>query len=148
WYSSSNRAPAVEHGGVRMIHVARLLTCLLPLILASACCAEPQTVLFRSADGATEIVGYLFKPTTPGPHPAIVMLHGRAGPYSANDNVNCTFVSRTARSVCSASTLSRRHAMWGEFWAARGMLALLPDSFGPRGKAHGFARFSHGDAER
>ena len=28
------------------------------------------------------------------------------------------------------------------------MLALLPDSFGPRGKAHGFGRFTHDDPDR
>ena len=38
--------------------------------------------------------------------------------------------------------------MWGEFWAARGVLAILPDSFGPRGKAHGFGRFTHDDPDR
>jgi carboxymethylenebutenolidase len=38
--------------------------------------------------------------------------------------------------------------MWGEFWAARGVIALLPDSFGPRGMGHGFGRFTHGDPER
>ena len=128
--------------------LARIIACALPLFSASAARAEPQTVFFKSADGATEIVGYLFKPTTPGPHPAIVLMHGRAGPYSANDNAGCTFVGRGARSACNASTLSKRHVMWGEFWAARGVLALLPDSFGPRGKAHGFGRFSHGDPDR
>jgi dienelactone hydrolase len=128
--------------------LARIIACALPLFSASAARAEPQTVFFKSADGATEIVGYLFKPTTPGPHPAIVLMHGRAGPYSANDNAGCTFVGRGARSACNASTLSKRHVMWGEFWAARGVLALLPDSFGPRGKAHGFGRFSHGDRDR
>jgi dienelactone hydrolase len=127
--------------------LARVVACALPL-LSSAARAEPETVFFRSADGVTQIVGYLFKPATPGPHPAIVLLHGRAGPYSANDNANCTFVSRGASSTCNASTLSKRHVMWGKFWAARGLLALLPDSFGPRGKAHGFGRFSHGDPDR
>ena len=48
--------------------------------------AEPETVYFKSADGQTEIAGYLFKPRAPGPRPAIVLLHGRAGPYSANVN--------------------------------------------------------------
>jgi carboxymethylenebutenolidase len=110
--------------------------------------AEPETVYFKSADGQTEIAGYLFKPKGPGPHPAIVLLHGRAGPYSANFNKDCTSVARGLNSSCSAATLSKRHMMWGEFWAARGVLALLPDSFGPRGKAHGFGRFSHGDPER
>jgi len=102
----------------------------------------------KSADGASDIVGYLYRPAGPGPHPAIVLLHGRAGLYSANDNASCTFVGRGASSPCNAATLSRRHAMWGEFWAARGVIALLPDSFGPRGKAHGFGRFTHDDPER
>jgi dienelactone hydrolase len=99
-------------------------------------------------DGKTDIVAYLYMPSGPSPHPAMVMLHGRAGPYSANHNADCSYVGRTVVSACGADTLSKRHAMWGEYWAARGYLALLPDSFGPRGKAHGFPRFSHGDSER
>jgi carboxymethylenebutenolidase len=131
--------------------IARLACVLvgaLSVLSSSPSRAEPETVFFRSADGVTEIAGYLFKPATPGPHPAIVLLHGRAGAYSANDNADCTFVSRGKSSTCNASTLSKRHVMWGKFWADRGVLALLPDSFGPRGKAHGFGRFSHGDADR
>jgi carboxymethylenebutenolidase len=76
------------------------------------------------------------------------MLHGRAGPYSANDNAGCTFVARSTPSPCNATTLSKRHQMWGQFWADRGYFALLPDSFGPRGKAHGFGRFTHHDPDR
>jgi carboxymethylenebutenolidase len=120
------------------------------LISLSAAMASPlpETVYFPSADGQTEIVGYLFRPATPGPHPAVVMLHGRAGPYSSNDNAACTLVSRAAASACNAATLSKRHLMWGDYWSARGYVALLPDSFGPRGKAHGFGRFTHDDPER
>ena len=51
--------------------------CLVPADAA----AEPATVYFASADGQTQLVGYLFAPATSGPHPAVVMLHGRAGPY-------------------------------------------------------------------
>ena len=44
-----------------------------------------ERVTFPSADGATMLVGYLFRPQ--GPHaakmPAVVMMHGRAGVYSA-----------------------------------------------------------------
>lgn len=55
---------------------------------------DANTVYFPSGDGQTELVGYVFKPAGRGPFPAIVMLHGRAGPYSANVNASCTFVRR------------------------------------------------------
>jgi dienelactone hydrolase len=129
-------------------HIARIFALAVTLLAASAALAAPETVYFMSADGKTEIVGYLFSPIGPAPHPAMVMLHGRAGPYSTNDNATCTFVARAVDSPCNANTLSKRHVMWGEYWVARGYLALLPDSFGPRGKAHGFPRFSHGDPDR
>jgi carboxymethylenebutenolidase len=108
----------------------------------------PQTVYFPSQDGKTELVGYLFAPSGRGPHPAVVMLHGRAGPYSSNVNRDCTFVTRTGRSPCNASTLSKRHVQWGRFWSERGYLALHVDSFGPRGKAHGFGCGTHDDPQR
>ncbi len=118
------------------------------MLLISSAAAEPQTVHFRSADGSTEIVGYLFRPTAAGAHPAVVMLHGRSGPYSSNDNQSCTTVSPNTASPCNAATLSKRHMMWGRYWSDRGYLALLPDSFGPRGKAGGFGRFTHDDPDR
>jgi dienelactone hydrolase len=118
------------------------------LIAASPAFAEPATVYFPSADGKTQLVGYLFMPTTPGPHPAVVMLHGRGGPYSLNNNKECTLVAEGTQSACNAATLSKRHRSWGEYWAAHGFVALLPDSFGPRGKGHGFGRHTHGDADR
>jgi len=110
--------------------------------------AEPATVYFPSADGRNELVGYLFAPQTQGPHPAVVMLHGRAGPYSSNISEQCTLVAKGLSSPCNAASLSKRHMAWGEYWAERGYLALLPDSFGPRNKAHGFERFSHGEPDR
>lgn len=104
------------------------------LLLATAVdAAGPETVTFRSRDGVTALTGYLFWPTTPGPHPAVVMLHGRAGPYSAR-----------AHGVYDAATLSQRHQAWGQFWAERGYLALHVDSFGPRGYPGGFPRYSYG----
>ncbi len=117
-------------------------------LLASPAHADPSTVYFPSADGKTKLVGYLFTPTTPGPHPAVVMLHGRAGPYSANNNKDCTLVADGTQSACNASTLSKRHRSWGEYWAEHGFVALLPDSFGPRGKGRGFGRFTHGEPDR
>jgi dienelactone hydrolase len=110
--------------------------------------AQPATVYFASGDGTTQLVGSVFAPLNSGPHPAVVMLHGRAGPYSANINEDCTLVARDVSSPCNASSLSRRHEAWGNYWADHGYLALLPDSFGPRNKAHGFGRFSHDDPDR
>lgn len=91
-------------------------------------------VTFPSADGRTRLVGYLFKPERMRvPRvPAVVMMHGRAGAYSSG-----------ADGVYDASTLSRRHAMWGGFWAERGYIAVLVDGFGPRGYPQGFPRFSY-----
>lgn len=93
--------------------------------------AVPATVTFPSRDGTT-LTGYVFSPTGAGPHPAVVMLHGRAGPYSA-----------AARGVYGAETLSQRHRAWGEFWAAHGYVAVHVDSFGPRGYAAGFPAQSY-----
>ncbi len=117
-------------------------------LFAADAVAVPETVYFASADGRTQLVGYLFLPPTAGPHPAVVMLHGRGGPYSSNVNQGCTLVAKDKRSPCNASALSKRHAAWGAYWAGRGYLALLPDSFGPRNKGHGFGRFTHGDPDR
>lgn len=130
-------------------HAAVAGLSLLALLLSrSAFAAAPETVYFTSGDG-TELTGYLFKPAGKGPFPAIVMLHGRGGPYSSNVNKDCSLVARTApASPCNAGSLSKRHMMWGNYWAERGYVALLPDSFGPRGKAHGFGRHTHDDADR
>ena len=110
--------------------------------------AEPATVYFASADGRTQLVGYLFAPPTEGPHPAVVMLHGRGGPYSSNISKGCALVAKDDSSPCNASSLSKRHVAWGTYWTEHGYLALLPDSFGPRNKGHGFERFTHDDPDR
>jgi len=94
----------------------------------------PERVSFASLDRGTTLVGYLFKP--PGPVasrlPAVVMMHGRAGPYSDRAN-----------GVYDATTLSMRHKAWSREWADAGYLALLVDGFGPRGYPQGFPRFSY-----
>lgn len=92
----------------------------------------PETVHFPSADGSTSLTGYLFVPASAGAHPGVVLLHGRGGPYSS-----------LARGVYSAATLSRRHLAWSQFWERRGYVALLVDSFGPRGHPGGFPRGSY-----
>lgn len=104
------------------------------VIIACAMATEPKTVHFGSADQRTKLVGYLFEPEGPGPHAAIVLLHGRSGAYSS-----------LAHGVYTAATLSKRHKEWGQFWAARNYLALLVDSFGPRGYPAGFPKGSHAE---
>jgi Dienelactone hydrolase and related enzymes len=93
-----------------------------------------ETVHFRSGDGQTDLIGYVFRPSGPGPHAAVVMLHGRGGAYSS-----------LARGIYNADTLSKRHEFWGEFWAGKGYIALLVDSFGPRGYWQGFPKSSYDD---
>lgn len=110
--------------------------------------APPQTVHFTAADGRTELVAYLFAPEGAGRHPAVIMLHGRSGPYGANVNTDCKQVSPGQESPCNATTLSKRHAMWGAYWVQHGYAALLVDSFGPRGRAHGYGRHTHEAADR
>ena len=93
-----------------MVAVYRCFGVLALIFALDAAAAQlPDTVSFPSRDGKTQLTGYLFKPGGAGPHPAIVMLHGRAGPFSTG-----------TKGIYTAQTLSRRHQAWGEFWAARG----------------------------
>ncbi len=94
----------------------------------------PERVSFPSADGATMLTGYLFRPQTqPAAQvPAVVMMHGRRGVYSSLANGNY-----------SSATISRRHQEWGHIWARQGYIALLVDGFGPRGYPKGFPGFSY-----
>jgi len=113
---------------------SKLALTLFAFSIAAAAAPGIQTVHFPSADGQTKLVGYVFAPSSSGRHPAVVMLHGRSGPYSS-----------LAKGNYSAETLSKRHKEWGNFWAERGYVAILVDSFGPRGYASGFAAGSYKD---
>jgi len=94
-----------------------------------------ERVSFMSADGEHHITGYLFSPAgSEAKHPAIVMLHGRGGAYSS-----------LANGKYDASTLSKRHKMWGRIWAGRGYSALMVDDFGPLGHPAGFGRGTYED---
>jgi carboxymethylenebutenolidase len=94
----------------------------------------PKTVHFMSDDGKTRLVGYLWLPQGRGPYPAVVMMHGRHGAYSS-----------LAHGVYDAETLTKRHKMWGEFWAENGYVALHVDGFGPRNYPAGFAKGTYSD---
>jgi dienelactone hydrolase len=99
--------------------------------------ALPDRVTFRSLDDRTTLIGYVYTPR-PGadrpaaPAPAVVMMHGRGGAYSS-----------LANAKFDATTISQRHQMWGELWAAQGYVAILVDGFGPRGYPHGFPQHSY-----
>ncbi len=95
--------------------------------------ALPEHVTFMSLDNQTTLVGYVFAPRGKATRmPAIVMMHGRAGAYSSEANGRY-----------DASTLSKRHRMWGDLWVDQGYVAILVDGFGPRGYPQGFPRFSY-----
>lgn len=94
---------------------------------------DVRRVSFPSADGRTQLVGYLLEPQGRGaPEPAIVLMHGRSGAYS-----------KGADGDYSARTLRRRDIGWARFWRDRGYAVLLVDSFGPRGYPQGFAAGTH-----
>ncbi len=99
---------------------------------------QPQTVNFGSADGKTWLIGYVFMPTQPRAErsPAVVMMHGRQGAYSANVKNSGPY---------NASTLTKRHKMWGQHWSAMGYVAVLVDSFTPRGFPAGFGQGTYED---
>jgi dienelactone hydrolase len=63
-----------------------------------------------------ELVGRLYRPEGQGPFPAIVMLHGCSGLWGKGGEPTASF------------------AFWAEHFRARGYVALLLDSFGPRGE--------------
>src|ERR1700722_12841149 len=122
----------------RAMRIFREQRCMAVCLFLSfrVCFAEaiPKTVHFQSEDRKTNLVGYVFEPSTAGRHAAIVLLHGRAGCYSS-----------AAHGVHTSGTLSKRHKQWGDFWADRGYLAILVDSFSPRGYPKGFPRGSYED---
>ncbi|NSL53894.1 dienelactone hydrolase family protein [Uliginosibacterium aquaticum] len=90
----------------------------LELLSSPAQAATPVPVTLPTAglsSAPAPLAGFVFQPASPGPHPAVVMLHGCGGAYAKD------------------GTLNARHRMWGEFLAAHGYLALMLDSLGARG---------------
>jgi dienelactone hydrolase len=59
--------------------------------------------------------GWVYAPTQPGPHPAVVAMHGCSG--LTDDN----------------GMPSKRHQDWGERLSGLGFVVLFPESFGSRG---------------
>lgn len=73
---------------------------------------EPVTL----PQGALELSGRLYTPDGKGPHPAIVLLHGCNGMWGRDGEPN------------------RNYEAWAEHFRKRGFVALLLDSFEPRGE--------------
>jgi len=92
--------------------------CALALALPAAASDDPPQIGVPAAGISSSpepLVAFAFEPSTPGPHAAVVMLHGCGGAYGR------------------AGTLNPRHRMWGEFLAGNGYVALMLDSFSSRG---------------
>ncbi len=93
---------------------------LLAVSMACGGAAAQQKVQFPAVDGrdgaaATELAGYLFHPNGPGPHPAIVFMHGCGGLFS-----------RTTNAILS------RETAWRQQLADKGFVVLMVDGFTPR----------------
>ncbi len=84
--------------------------------LALGAHAGPGTEV-RFPGPGLELAGRLYLPQGPGPFPAIVLMHGCSGLWN-----------RKGREPTA------NHAFWAEHFRARGYVALLVDSFGPRGE--------------
>ena len=81
----------------------------------SAVPATAQPELVRIPAEEVELVAALYRPSGPGPHPAVIALHGCGGLFNRTG-------SPTAR-----------HADWGQRLADAGFLVVMPDSFRSRG---------------
>ncbi len=92
---------------------------------SSSATADPPTemkkdpdeiVMFPSFDGSPpDLTGYVWKPPGPGPHPAIVAMHGCGGVFASNGNIGGKF------------------RYYGKILNEQGFLMLLVDGFSPRG---------------
>ncbi|MFT4173074.1 MAG: dienelactone hydrolase family protein [Rhodocyclaceae bacterium] len=93
------------------------LACIVALGMASGARAATEVDVPTAglSSSAAPLKGYVFEPGTPGPHAAIVMLHGCGGAYASDGRLNA------------------RHRMWGELLATQGYVVLMLDSFSPRG---------------
>lgn len=94
---------------------------LVALLLLAGPATAQEVVRFASTDGdlrggvATGLTGYLYRPAGPGPHPAVVALHGCGGLFDRG------------------TTMGARHQDWADRMVAMGFVVLFPDSFNSRG---------------
>lgn len=86
---------------------------LLPCLAVAAGAVGYERV--RIALDDVQLNAVLYRPSGPGPFPAVVALHGCGGLWRDKDK------------------LSSRHSDWGERLAEAGFMVLMPDSYGSRG---------------
>jgi dienelactone hydrolase len=80
--------------------------------------AEPQPVKFQSLHRDQAVLtGYLLRPDSAAPAPAVLLLHGCSGPITAKGQI------------------AARERAWMNLFAGKGYAVLLLDSFNPRGFA-------------
>ncbi len=95
------------------------IACCLSLCLGSVLAAPPQVVQVATAgisSAHAPLSAFVFSPDgSTGKHPAVVMVHGCGGAYGRDGKLNA------------------RHAMWGDYLASQGYVALMLDSFSARG---------------
>lgn len=99
-----------------MKQIAVLATCL--TLWFGQAVAAPQAVQVSTAgvsSAPAPLSAFVFSPQGTDKHAAVVMVHGCGGAYGKDGQLN------------------PRHAMWGEYLASQGYVALMLDSFGARG---------------
>jgi dienelactone hydrolase len=94
-----------------------LLAGLLLLLAATAVhAAEPAPVKIQSLHpDKAMLTGYLLRPESATPAPTVLLLHGCAGPLTAKGQI------------------AARERAWMNLFVSKGYIALLLDSFNPRG---------------
>ncbi len=100
---------------------ARAIIALVLLFNAGVCAWAQQEVHFDSTDAGAETApthlrGYLYKPDTTGRSSAVVLLHGCGGLYNRR-----------------SGAIAVKMRFWAQYLSEQGYVALLVDSFGPRG---------------
>ena len=100
-------------------HLKILFLSLALLAASAALAAEPEGVEFpalKEFEGKpVTLTGWLFRPAGAGPFPALVLMHGCSGLYA------------------SQGDLTPSYRRWAELLNEQGYVALLVDSFNPRG---------------
>lgn len=95
------------------------LLLLLPIVPVRAACAAEwiEFPALKEFNGSpVRLRAFMFKPDGPGPFPAVVLLHGCGGLLTNTEDLTASYGN------------------WADRFVRSGYVALLPDSFNPRGQ--------------